>query len=144
MSFYSLMDQIFASCLQQANDDGEWYISPYWKYHIADGWSENYIKFTDALSDYNYSIDDCKDALQLQVKKRNAELGKEIQVSKWIYSILQSSMDSVMLQQETDYMKNVVDYMQLNDKLKEKQKVLNSKEKVSQIIPKGLSFKKGI
>lgn len=66
--------------------------------------------------------------MKLEVERRNKLDDRSKYVIDWLYSVLTSAIEPAMMQQESELMKNIMDYMNLNAELKEKEKSLNQKE----------------
>lgn len=66
--------------------------------------------------------------MELEVERRNKLDDRSKYVIDWLYSVLTSAIEPAMMQQESELMKNIMDYMNLNAELKEKEKSLNQKE----------------
>lgn len=65
--------------------------------------------------------------MELEVERRNKLDDRSKYVIDWLYSVLTSAIEPAMMQQESELMKNIMDYMNLNAELKEKEKSLNQK-----------------
>lgn len=70
------------------------------------------------------------ETLELAVKKADAMSDTSGVVMNWLYELITANVEPAVLQEETDYIKNVMEYMQLNDRLKDKEKALDEREKV--------------
>lgn len=66
--------------------------------------------------------------MKLEVERRNKLDDRSKYVIDWLYSVLTSAIEPAMMQQESELMKNIMNYMNLNAELKEKEKSLNQKE----------------
>ena len=88
-------------------DNGTFYLEPLWRNILHD----NKLFFND-VSDFEVTPDIVADVLRLEVEKRNAINSKKNYVLEWLYEIIISRVDSVLLEEETDYLKNLVEYMQ--------------------------------
>ena len=91
--------------IEQA-DNGLFYIEPLWKNMLID----NQLNVTD-ISDIETSWDDVKDVLKLEIEKRNTINTLEPYVLNWIHDVITSSVEPMVLQEETDYIKNLMEYM---------------------------------
>ena len=91
--------------IEQA-DNGLFYIEPLWKNMLID----NQLNITD-ISDIETSWDDVKDVLKLEIEKRNTINTLEPYVLNWIHDVITSSVEPMVLQEETDYIKNLMEYM---------------------------------
>ena len=68
------------------------------------------------------------ETLTLAAKKADAKNDKTGAVMDWLYELLTAQVEPAVLQEETEYIKNVMDYMKLNDQLKDKEKELTERE----------------
>ena len=87
--------------------------------------------------------------LKLEVEKRNAKRNVAHALSEWAYNILTQTIDPALVSEENELMKNIMDYMQLNQEVKEKKAELDEREtqvdmkaKATQKAPAGMSFAK--
>ena len=90
-------------------DNGLFYLEPLWRNILND----NMINITD-ISDVKAEWCDIEDVLKLEVEKRNTEHSLEPYVLNWIHDIITASVEPAILKEETDYMKNLIDYMKAN------------------------------
>lgn len=89
------------------------------------------------------------EALELEVKKRNAVNDKAFALIDWIYDIVNTVADPAVTQENNELMKNMLEYMELKNKLQDKEKELDIKEKsidvkqnISKMIIEGLDLSK--
>lgn len=82
------------------------------------------------------------EVLTLAARKLDAQNDHTQMVMGWLGEIITTQVEPAVLQEETEYIKNVMDYMRLNDKLKDKEKALDekaeaieSKEEVKEMFP---------
>lgn len=95
----------------QQLDNGTWYLEPEWKDIICREIESNLDNVED-----NYLSDwwDIENVLRLEVEKRNAQDSKKNDVINWLYEVISAQVEPAMMQEETDFIKNVVEYMKLN------------------------------
>ena len=95
----------------QQLDNGAWYLEPEWKDIIC----REIESDLDNVED-NFLTDwwDIEDALRLEVEKRNLQDSKKKEVIDWLYELITSQVEPAMLSEETDYIKNVVEFMKAN------------------------------
>ena len=91
--------------IEQA-DNGLFYLEPMWKGFLID----NELNVSD-ISDIETSWNDIQDILKLEVEKRNTINTLEPYVLNWVHDIITSTVEPAVLQEETDYIKNVMEYM---------------------------------
>ena len=94
--------------IEQA-DNGLFYLEPMWKSLLID----NELNVSD-ISDIETSWSDIQDILKLEVEKRNTINMLEPYVLNWIHDIITSTVEPEVLQEETDYLKNYIEYMKAN------------------------------
>lgn len=100
------------------------------------------------ISDYPLSWAGFEDRMKLEVERRNKLDDRTKYVVDWLYSVLTAAIEPAMLQEENELMKNMMDYMNLNVALKEKEKnlaqkeeALDQKQNVVKMMP-GINFSK--
>lgn len=100
------------------------------------------------ISDYPLSWAGLEDRMRLEVERRNKLDDRTKYVVDWLYSVLTAAIEPAMLQEENELMKNMMDYMNLNVALKEKEKnlaqkeeALDQKQNVVKMMP-GINFSK--
>jgi len=94
--------------IEQA-DNGLFYLEPMWKSLLID----NNLDFAQ-VSDVETSWSEIQDILKLEVEKRNTINTLEPYVLNWIHDIITSTVEPAVLQEETDYLKNYIEYMKAN------------------------------
>lgn len=98
----------------QQLDNGVWYLEPEW----MDILYRNGLGILDDLEDsYLSGWYDVEDILKLEVERRNASDSKKKEVVDWVYELITATVEPAMLQEETDYIKQVVDFMKTNHDL---------------------------
>lgn len=95
--------------IEQA-DNGLWYLEPMWRLILHD----NQMFFND-ISDAEVSPAEILEILQLEVEKRNTINSKKPAVIDWLYELINSTVEPAMLQEETDYLKNLTEYLRANN-----------------------------
>lgn len=97
----------------QDEDSGVWYVNPDW----VDATYRAGLGYLEDLED-SYITDwlDVKDILELEAARRNAKDDKKKQVIDWLYDVISAQVQPVMLQEETEYFKNLVEYMKVAHK----------------------------
>lgn len=98
----------------QQEDNGEWYLEPEWQ----DMLYRNGLGELDNLEDsYLSGWYDVEDILKLEVERRNIRNSKKKYVIDWLYDVLTTTVEPAILQEETDYIKQVVEFMRTNHSL---------------------------
>lgn len=90
-------------------DNGYWYLEPDWRH----------IMFTMKLdpaqvTDYTFGWTEIENILMLESEKRNTIASKKGKVIEWIYDIIETKIEPAILEEETDYVKAVTDFMKQN------------------------------
>ncbi len=91
--------------IEQA-DNGLFYLEPAWKGFLID----NELNVSD-ISDIETSWNDIQDILKLEVEKRNTINTLKPYVLNWVHDAITSTVEPAVLQEETDYIKNLMEYM---------------------------------
>lgn len=95
-------------CIEQA-DNGLYYLNPMWRFILQD----NQLNTFD-ISDKDIDDDEIEDVLKLEVEKRNTENSLKPYIVEWIHNIITASVEPTILQEETDYLKNLTEYLKAN------------------------------
>ena len=106
------MDYIYKvkELVLEQTDDGVWYLEPEWRYILA----ANDMASLE-LSDFQPGWDIVEDNLKLEVKKRNLSLDrKKLEVIDWLHETITATVEPAMLSEETDYIKQVIEFMKQN------------------------------
>lgn len=90
-------------------DNGVWYLEPEWRIITH----ENEL-FIDDISDFEVTMDEVLETLRLEVDRRNALNDNTKAVMDWLYDLITATVEPAMLQEETDYIKQVVEFMKEN------------------------------
>lgn len=90
-------------------DNGIWYLEPDWRIITH----ENEL-FIDDISDFDVSMEEVLETLRLEVDRRNALNNNTKAVMDWLYDLITATVEPTMLQEETDYIKQVVEFMKEN------------------------------
>lgn len=98
----------------QDENTQQWYLEPEWQ----DILYRNGLGQLDELNDsYLSGWYDVEDILKLEVERRNLVINKKKQfILDWIYETITANIEPAMLQEETDYIKQVTEFMKANHK----------------------------
>ena len=126
------------------NDDvGHSYLDPSYKMILIDAGLT-----PDVVTDYEIDWADVKEILELEVQRREKEFDNSRNVIDWIYSIITTTVDPAMINEENELMKNMMDYMKLNHELNEREAEVERKEEIQEqktnireLVP-GMNFSK--
>lgn len=94
-------------------DNGLWYLEPMWRNILHD----NQLFFND-VTDFEAEPEIVYEALRLEVEKRNTMNSKKPFVIDWLYELITAQVEPAMLQEETDYIKNLTEYLKANKDIK--------------------------
>lgn len=94
--------------IEQA-DNGLFYLDPMWKFTLKD----NQLNCSD-VSDNDVNEEEIEDILKLEVEKRNAVNSLKPYVLQWVHDVITASVEPAILQEETDYLKNLTEYLKAN------------------------------
>ena len=90
-------------------DNGLFYLEPMWKMILHDN-----ELFFDEVSDFQITPEETFEVLRLEVEKRKTIFSKKNDVIEWIYEVISNTVEPAILAEETDFVKNVVDFMRVN------------------------------
>lgn len=146
MLYAEYMVKVKDICLEQWEENGQWYILPDWKRRLDD--LELYPD-EDVISDWvNVMWADVKEELDCEVQMRNARQDKWPILGETLYKMLTTEIEPQVIQEQNELLKNVQEYMKEKNKVEEKkvelaerEKKVKEKEKVKEIA-KGMSFAK--
>lgn len=95
-----------AKVVIEQTDNGLFYLEPMWKFYLID----NGLNVSD-ISDCEVSWNEIEDILKLEVEKRNTINTLKPYILNWIHDIITATVEPSVLQEETDYIKNLMEYM---------------------------------
>lgn len=100
----------------QQLENGIWYLEPEWQDMIYRNilYKNNLNELDDLEDSYLDGWYTLEDILKLEVTKRNSVIDKRNDVINWLYNVITATIEPAILQEETDYIKNVVEYMKVN------------------------------
>lgn len=102
-------------------DNGLFYLEPMW-FQIL---KENELDKSD-ISDETASWENIYETLKLEVEKRNTINSKKPDILNWLYEIITAQVEPAMLQEETDYIKQVTEFMKTNHEKEDWEKFKNT------------------
>lgn len=119
------------------------YLDPHYR-SILTGMEMDPEVIEDRKVDWNW----LSEAFNLEIERRNRITDKSRFVIDWLFDIIASTIDPIMIDEENDLMKNIVEYMKLNADLKDREVELqkredlqDKKENILELIP-GINFSK--
>lgn len=95
-------------------DNGLYYVEPMWRSILDD----NKLYFNE-ISDAKVKPEDIIEILKLEVEKRNTVNSNKPYVLNWLYDLITTQVEPTMLQEETDFIKQVTEFMKTNHELQE-------------------------
>ena len=102
----------------QQLDNGTWYLEPEWQDILYREGFGDLESLEDSYLDGWYTVEDI---LKLETERRNARDSKKNEVINWLYDVITASVEPAIMQEETDYIKQVVEFMKTNNELKLKE-----------------------
>ena len=108
MLYTEFINKAMYLTIEQA-DNGLFYLEPMWRSILND----NQLTLKD-VSDVKAGWNDIYDILRLEVEKRNTINSKKPAVIDWLYDLITAQIEPAMLAEETDYLKNLTEYMKAN------------------------------
>lgn len=90
-------------------DNGLFYLEPMWRTILHDN-----ELFFDQISDFAIKPTDIEDVLKLEVVKRNTINTKKNDIYEWLFDLITANIEPAMMKEETEYIKQVVEFMKQN------------------------------
>ena len=109
MNYFTFTKKAADTVLVQA-ENGNWYLIPHWRITLK---SANLDP--EKVKDIKMDWDILKEYLELEVTKRNATEGKIHRVVGWLYDVLTTTVEPEMLEEETEMVKDLVEYARLKN-----------------------------
>lgn len=92
-------------------DNGIWFLDPEWKDIICREITPDVDKLEDS---YISTWEEVRDILELETKRRNLFDSKKKEVIDWLYETISATIEPAVLEQENDYIKQVIEFMKAN------------------------------
>ena len=108
MLYAEFINQACALTITQA-DNSLFYLEPMWESILED----NNLKYTD-VSDRTVNAVNVYPVLSLEVEKRNTINSLKPAVLQWVYEIITAQIEPAILDEQTDYVKAVTDFVKAN------------------------------
>lgn len=90
-------------------DNGLFYLEPLWKDILYS--NDMDVK---TISGTKISWTEILDVLKLEVEKQNTINSNKSYIINWIYDLITTQVEPAILQEETDYIKQVIEFMKVN------------------------------
>ena len=125
-------------------DTGIYYLDPDWKFNI---YVNDLPEPNEVKSEYALTWEDVKDILNLEVIKRNKINDNKKAVIDWVYNLITSTVEPAVLQEETEYVAQMMDYLKFRNEhpelpINQGENDDIGDEKVKQLLKSGMSFAK--
>jgi len=125
-------------------DTGVYYIDPDWKFNM---YVNDLPEPHEVKSEYELTWADVKDILNLEVIKRNKHNDNKKLVIDWLYNLITATVEPAILQEETEYVAQMMDYLKFRNEHPElpvnQEKTEDvGDEKVKQLLKSGMNFSK--
>ena len=92
-------------------ESGIWFVEPEWKDIICREISDDVSELEDSyISDWW----DVENILRLEADRRNAYDSKKEDVINWLYDLITATVEPAMMQEETDFIKQTLEFMKQN------------------------------
>ena len=96
----------------QKHDNGTWYLEPEWHDILHRNGLGDLEELSDSYLDGWYTVED---VLKLEVERRNTRDSQKNFVISWLYDLITATVEPAILQEETDYIKNLTEYLKVRD-----------------------------
>lgn len=144
MTYTEYMNRAKEMCIIEDEDTGLSYLIPDFRFILYSA-----EMYETVVSDYeDFTIDIVAEVLKLEVENRNRKADKTGIVAQWAYDVIMTNIDPAITEMDNDLLKNLTEYMVVNDTLKDKEKELiqrednaNKKENITTLFP-GMNFSK--
>ena len=110
MLYSEFINKAMEETIVQA-DNGLWYLEPGWRSILYDC---ELLPLTAGDARYEVTAESIQNELELEVKKRNTISSLKPYVLNWVHDIITTSVEPAILQEETDYIKNLTEYLKAN------------------------------
>lgn len=110
MNYYEFMKKACDEVVVQA-ENGLYYLEPAWRVILDSAGLD-----CDLVKDVTLRQDQLKEYLELQVIKLNTINDKKPAVIDWLHQTVTAVVEPAMLEEETEYVKNLTEYLQTKNK----------------------------
>lgn len=126
MTYHEIINEAIDTLVTTDDNSGLTYLEPLYKETIrSEGWTEPDAETGKPV----ITMEELAEILKLTVEKRNAQNNRTQAVVDWIFAVIENGIDPLVEDEQNDLIKNVMDYMKLNEEVKQKEKQLDNKEK---------------
>ena len=113
-----IYEKAVALCIGENEETRRFFIEPMWREILED----------DGITFSEEEAQRILEMLKLVVKKADVLHDRTGTVVNWLYDVITANIEPTVLKEETEYIQNVMDYMKLNNQLKDKEKELSDRE----------------
>jgi len=139
MNYHDVVNQAIELTVIQDEETAVSYLEPRYREVLR----ENELSLPGHVFDGDEKDKELWEILKLEVEKQNAKHNVSHALAEWAYTILTQTIEPELVSEENDLMKNIMDYLQLNQEVKEKRQELEDKEeRPTKSVPSGMSFAK--
>ena len=117
MLYQTFLNKAINVAIEKADND-LFYLVPTWRLLMQD----NNLDI-DEVSDYDANWSEVEDVLKLEIEKRNTVNSLKPYILNWVHDLITASVEPAILQEETEYIKNLTEYLKAT-----KQPVLKDEE----------------
>lgn len=143
MDYASYIAEAISLVIFEDDNSGRTYCEPHFKKILTDAGQT-----PDKIYGGEYSWNDIKDILMLEVERREKHTDNAKTVVDWVYSVISTVVDPTVIDQENELMKTVNEYITTKNELENREKAveaketsLDQKENIVNLVP-GMNFSK--
>lgn len=137
MIYDTYINKAYELVLLQDEDNGIWYLDPNWLHVLYTNGLE-----IEKVSEEYIGKHEVRDALKLEVERRNLHLNdKKQEVIDWLYDIITAKVEPQILQEETEYVAQMLEYLKFREKTAGNKPIKNDQAQLPDTLF-GMDFKK--
>lgn len=137
MIYDTYINKAYELVLLQNEDNGVWYLDPNWLHVLYTNGLE-----IEKVSEEYIGKHEVRDALKLEVERRNLHLNdKKQEVIDWLYDIITAKVEPQILQEETEYVAQMLEYLKFREKTAGNKPIKNDQAQLPDTLL-GMDFKK--
>lgn len=138
MTYDKYMHDAQLAVIVEDDTSDTWFLDPNWKEILC---SSGLGDIENVQASYKLEWDDVEDALLLEVKRRNKFCSKRNYLESWLYDILTTKVEPAIMQEETEYISQMLEYMKFKSEHPESGNA-GADEKLKNVMPQGMDFSK--
>lgn len=137
MIYDTYINKAYELVLLQDEDNGIWYLDPNWLHVLYTNGLE-----IEKVSEEYIGKHEVRDALKLEVERRNLHLNdKKQEVIDWLYDIITAKVEPQIMQEETEYVAQMLEYLKFREKTAGNKPIKNDQAQLPDTLF-GMDFKK--